>query len=766
MNDLTHQPQKTYVISGMDISAHICPNLDVFNHYLVSGIWDHKSREAINWSEQQFSNDPDMFLHQLSDSARNVFHDGEINTSQSGGASFSILIHNPFQANAVFNKIFTSGFSIEISKKLGIGTEQIKILACPLPNALRQAISILVAGSCENVALISPFRYGACNPDRSTFIGIGSLLFSREFASGKKYASLLIENNLDFTINENCQTILDFGKSQVEKFSKNQYTNFQQAPVIKLIRSVLELNFRSHFSLLPNDSNEEISSKDYPGAFIRPWFPSYGGNRTHVLVQGNSEKVSIEESVQPTHHSQGSINNFWHYLLPVPIDDLENGIQKIKQIISILSENGNLKEVARQYLREFGEQKAVNNVLVILGESRQDVINELERAQSGIAGSLESGKDWQTPSGSYFTPNPMGPDEKIAFVYPGAFSTYVGMGSEIFYLFPELYGKLQSITEDPATSINDSVVFPADAAPGEIEKRQGQLNNNPIQMITSGISFSFLYTAILQDIFKIDPDAAFGYSLGENSMMFAMGIWKQADAMRTSLEVSPVFHTRVSGPQMAIREFWNMPSADKNHSGPSIWANYVLMASPEKVNNAIKNEDRVYLTHINTPRQVVIGGEKNACQRVADAVKCMHLQAPYHHAIHCAPVRSEYDGFVRLHDWPVENSNTVPVYSAANYSPLEQDSRSIAHSFAKMLTNPIDFPHLINLAYHDGARIFIELGAGSNCSKWVDATLKGKPHAAFSINQNNVRDHISILRLLARLISHKVPVNLDPIRSM
>ena len=81
-----------------------------------------------------------------------------------------------------------------------------------------------------------------------------------------------------------------------------------------------------------------------------------------------------------------------------------------------------------------------------------------------------------------------------------------------------------------------------------------------------------------------------------------------------------------------------------------------------------------------------------------------------------------------------------------------------------MLTHPIDFPRLVDLAYQDGARVFIELGAGSNCSKWVEACLKDRPHAAMSINYSNLDDHSAILRLLARLISHQVPLDLSVLK--
>jgi acyl transferase domain-containing protein len=78
-----------------------------------------------------------------------------------------------------------------------------------------------------------------------------------------------------------------------------------------------------------------------------------------------------------------------------------------------------------------------------------------------------------------------------------------------------------------------------------------------------------------------------------------------------------------------------------------------------------------------------------------------------------------------------------------------------------MLTHAVDFPRLVEQVYSDGARVFIELGAGSNCSKWVDAILKDRPHASTTINQNNVSDNVSILKLLARLVSQRVQLDLS-----
>jgi PfaB family protein len=167
------------------------------------------------------------------------------------------------------------------------------------------------------------------------------------------------------------------------------------------------------------------------------------------------------------------------------------------------------------------------------------------------------------------------------------------------------------------------------------------------------------------------------------------------------------------------------------------------------------------LTHINTPRQVVIGGEPSGCRRVIDRLKCKSLLAPFNYAIHCEPIHSEYEMLTELHSVPVMNQPGMTLYSAATYQPMPIDRQTIAKQIAQELCHCLDFPRLTHLAYNDGARIFVELGAGSNCARWVNDSLEGQPHAAYSINRKGVDDHTAILRLVARMVSQQVPVNLS-----
>jgi len=754
--------------------------------------------------------------------------DAKLDLRPADKLSLSMVVHFPVGDFGETSTIYqdSSDFSVARITKFtspSITLENSMIVRGNFENALEQSLLQFQKSLCNTVAFFSFFTYlnpnevkldcdsiqptGKFESNLST--GLGCILLSNQDSIENSYSDLVWQASqvnrqgggersssaildLDYSLQSGANTpnylpttstrgqntnsqenVFAKGENNEEsskaKIQHGEHKHFQLAPIIRLIQSALSLNSQTFFpNPVPNWEDEGLADKK-PRGFIRPWFQlPYVEKRENVICLRERKNyglsVRLEKGYLSAHHPNKPFSNFGLYLLPINFKDSRQGIQRIDEVQNRITNCPNLEDFISKYLIEFENKNPETYSLVVLGSSKQDFIDELDHARAGVLKSLESGRDWQTPVGSYFTPDPLGPEEKIAFVYPGAFGTYVGMGKEIFYLFPQLHNALLSLTSDPGNIINESSIFPQNLTSDVQEYLQKELNNNPTQMISSGVCFSYLFTVILRDIFKVKPDAAFGYSLGENSMMFAMGIWAQADAMRTSMEASPIFHERVSGPQNAIRDFWNLPKNNEKTDHSSIWANYVLMASYEKVREAIRNEDRVFITHINTPRQVVVGGEKKACQRVADAIKCMYLQTPYHHAIHCKPVISEFDAFMHLNNWPVENKPGIPIYTAANYAVLQYDSTSIARNFAEMLTNPIDFPRLIDLAYEDGSRIFIELGAGSNCSKWVGATLKGKPHLSISINQNSVDDHVSILRLLARLVSHQVPVDLKVLR--
>ena len=771
MHTQNDQLTAKYSIIGMNLISEDYPGLKTFKHFLLTGHSNNgvaKKRLFLKTPAQMFTdtenklnNGRSILENKLICGMKGVFIDASLTGSKSKNMATSVVIQHIEKSDENL-----SGIDQIVNQSMGVICEQAGFLGSltetciiggNLSEGIKKSIELLDMNPDSLCLLTSIFPHtnGHLKP-------VESVEENHENESGKEKSlvlgCILLSNQ---TLDESSYAEINWGESEEESL-KRKAGNQNHTTIVNLIQAALSLNNRTVFINESTSADGEKQISNNRQYLVKPWFqlPFTEKNEIEIPLtkKGNTKRyLTLEKDNLSKHHPRNPFYELGFYLLPIGFDNVAQGLEKIDIARTSISVNDNLEGLIYETLVNFSSQRNFNYFLTVLGSTAEEITSELDRARESLPKIMDSGKDWQTPVGSYFTPNPMGPKEKIAFMYPGAFGTYIGMGSEIFYLFPQLHEAILTLTDDPGTAINEHVIFPQVNSSDEIENLQKELDRSPTMMISSGIFFSYLFTVILRDILKVKPDATFGYSLGENSMMFATGIWTQADAMRTSLEASPLFHDRVSGKQNAIREFWK---TSKNDEDTSIWTNYVLMASYDKVKEAIKKDDRVYITHINTPRQVVIGGDNATCQRIADSIKCMYLRAPYDHAIHCEPVFSEFDAFTHLHHWPVENKPGIPVFSAADYAPLTLDSRSIATSFAKMLTHPIDFPRLVKTAYEDGARTFIELGAGSNCSKWVDAILKDKPHAAMTINQNNASDHVSILRLLARLISHRIPADL------
>lgn len=451
--------------------------------------------------------------------------------------------------------------------------------------------------------------------------------------------------------------------------------------------------------------------------------------------------------------------------------ELQKGMEELRTLCESAPD---FSDAARRWHAEHHPQNsAFAYSIALIGHDPTELGREINFAVRGVPLAMEKNAEWQTPLGSYFTPAPQGRSGKIALVYPGAFNSYLGLGRDLFYMFPQLYSRVEELSANTSAIICEKKLYPRSLetlTKEEIQALEADLIGDAISMLISGTSVAVLYTSLLQDIFDVRVEMGFGYSLGENSMMFAANIWNNGDFASTRVEASPTFRTELAGPQNTIRAFWGLPPAAPDFSptaGQPLWANYLLMAPAERVQAALEKDVHVYLTHINTPRQVVIGGDPQACQRVISALGCTHLRMPFDYALHCDPVRPEYTGLYNLHHNPIHETPELQLYSAADYErvPIHSENASdeIASRIAHALSSILDFPRLVRRVYADGARIFIEVGAGSNCTRWVDDSLHGLAHLSASANRQGVEDAVTLTRLFARLASHQAPFNYTPL---
>jgi PfaB family protein len=518
-----------------------------------------------------------------------------------------------------------------------------------------------------------------------------------------------------------------------------------------------------------NDPAAWQSTPFYVPGGSRPWFIRSGQEARNAGVDlGDSHRGYAHIVVSRAEDRGERANPFLPmastHLLPVAGDDLAGILAALDGLQAAVESGAALKTLARQAYQAFSGVQPL--ALALIAGSPADLLREIDFARKGLPKAVEKGTEWQTPSGSYFTSQPAGPNGGVAFVYPGAFNSFVGLGKDLFDLFPTIYPRFSHLTQDIGAVLRERSLYPRSLAAlsqKDLDELETALSQDPIAMLTSGTSLAVLYTYVLRHVFGVHPRAAFGYSLGETSMMYALEVWSDGDGGNAALSASPVFHRRLAGPKETVREAWGLPTASDAEPGEPLWSNLLLMTTPEAVREQIQAEPRVYLTHINTPRQVVIAGDPVAVRRVADRLGCPALQAPFDHVLHCDPVRLEFEHLAGLNDFPVQPNTETALYSAAAYAPVRFEQAEIARDIAETLCSCLDFPRLVNRVYADGSRVFVEVGAGSNCARWVDEILKGSPHLAVSVSRKGSDDLSALLRTLARLVSHCVNLDLSPL---
>ncbi len=546
--------------------------------------------------------------------------------------------------------------------------------------------------------------------------------------------------------------------------------------IVSLVKTALCLYHR-YIPAVPQWSGPKMpelwqGSPFYVASESKPWFLEKGAIKriaaiNGIEIDGSYAHLILSEEPNQRDHSSRYLEQMPYYVFAIAADDQSTLLEQIHHLQQTITDSPSLSAAAKLTFIAFQQRQQATYAVAILGHNQDELQREIEYSLKGIANAFETGKDWQSPLGSYFTAKPLGQRGKVAFVYSGAFTAYTGIGRNLFRLFPELYDHLLIKNGYNRLANVEKLVYPRSLeklSNRQLEALEQQLIDNPVAILELEMFFATLLTTTLSNYFQIKPQSVFGYSLGEISMMLAQGIWTEFLDGSQSFNSSSLFKTRLCGSKNAVREYWELPQG-KDEQGEDFWRNYILMCPVSLVQEALKHENRVYLLLINTPEEVVIAGDIQACQRVIAKLNCNAFSAPFTHVIHCEAMRSEYDELVRLNTLPIQNIPETIFYSAAEYKPIDLNSHSIAHNIAQNLCQQLNFPHLINRVYDDGFKIFIEVGAGSNCSRWIDKTLNQKEHITVPLNKRGVDDHASIIKALAKILSHRVNLDLSPLYS-
>ncbi|MEW6448026.1 MAG: ACP S-malonyltransferase [Bacillota bacterium] len=282
---------------------------------------------------------------------------------------------------------------------------------------------------------------------------------------------------------------------------------------------------------------------------------------------------------------------------------------------------------------------------------------------------------------------------KLAFVFPGQGSQYVGMGREFYTLYPAAREVFSSADDALGFSLS-SLCFE-----GPKEELQKTINTQPAVITASIASLKVL------ELHGVSADAAAGHSLGEYAALVAA----RAFDFQTAVKL-----TRKRG------QF--MQEAVPLGSGGMVAVLGLDRACIDKVVRTAQAKGVIETANFNCPGQTVLAGETPALEaavaaaKEAGAKKCVIL--PVSGPFHSSLMRRASELFaMELEQAPIKRLVFPVVANAtAEYVTTASDVRS---ALVRQIFSPVLWEESIRRLADDGVKVFIEVGPGKVLSGLV-----------------------------------------------
>ena len=184
-----------------------------------------------------------------------------------------------------------------------------------------------------------------------------------------------------------------------------------------------------------------------------------------------------------------------------------------------------------------------------------------------------------------------------------------------------------------------------------------------------------------------------------------------------------------------------------------------MLAPVAEVQAALQGETYAYLTMINAPADCIVAGEADACRRVVAKIgrsRCVQNEGEIiaHHPV----MRSWENEWRTIHSRATQPVPGVRFYSNARGGAYTPDRASAAAALTDQATAGVDFRRVVEAAYADGVRIFVEHGPRNVCSGWIRSILGDRPHLVVALDrpQNGVEQ---LLEAAAQLLAAGVTLD-------
>ncbi len=288
---------------------------------------------------------------------------------------------------------------------------------------------------------------------------------------------------------------------------------------------------------------------------------------------------------------------------------------------------------------------------------------------------------------------------KVAFVFPGQGSQYVGMGKDLFEKSLRAKELFEKANEILSFDISD-VMFN-----GPTDKLKQTDVTQPALFLHSAILFELLGDKSF--------DGAAGHSLGEYSALYAAGALSFEDALSLVRERGKA-----------------MLEAGKIKEGTMAAVIGLDVAKLEEACKKAEAKGVVQCANFNCPGQIVISGEPEAVREAmklakeagAKIVKELVVSGAFHSAL----MEYAVESFSKKLDAVEVETAKVPVYANVTAKPVKEPGE-IKDLLLRQLTSPVRWEESVRNMIADGFDTFVEIGAGKvlqGLIKRIDRNVK------------------------------------------
>ncbi len=301
---------------------------------------------------------------------------------------------------------------------------------------------------------------------------------------------------------------------------------------------------------------------------------------------------------------------------------------------------------------------------------------------------------------------------KIAVVFPGQGSQFVGMGKSLCQQFPSavrVYEEAEDILGIPLRRIS-------------FEGRVSELNSLTT-LFPAIITYGVASFKVFQEMTGIKADFMAGHSLGEYAALVCSGILDFKDAIRLVEKRASLCLEYSLGEQGSMTVIDGL-DADK----------------VDQLCDALQQEGKnVYIACYNKENQLVVSGDTQAVMAIEDMVMeqganvtPMIMMPPFHCPL-LEPITGEMMNLLQSISFHKGETTVIGNVSGMPY-PAEKDE--IVMSLAAHLVRPVKWFQSMRYMQLHGIRNTIEMGAHNYLSAMIKETIPGCQTYAYGMNQN------------------------------